>query len=303
MGVTVTTAAPTSLLTTRARVLQEVEVSTVADQTLVDRMIQAASAAIVRYTHREFQRDAVTELLPGFGDIHLQLKRTPIAAVSSVTVSDSALATTDYSIAEKNRGWLYRRDGWSWTTQAWPGLSGSWRFLDIGTPLPRQEEPTISVAYTAGYILPSQYVIDATTLSVDGADDSFNDSGNGFPALLKAGDFVETRGFGTAVNNGRFLVTGTPTVGKIVVDAALTTEVAGAQASVLFPEPTGLPFDVEKAAVEAVKTWFINRSDDSAIIEKAAGPMRLRYSENRATEGQGLPPVCVGLLAPWVRAA
>lgn len=301
MGVTVTTPAPTVLLTTRTRVAQEIEVS-VSDQAIVDRLIRDASAAIVRYCNREFAREAVTEMTPAFGDIHLQLKRTPLAAVSSVQVSDNALVSTDYSIADKNKGWLYRRAGWGWTVQTWPGLGAAGRFLDMGTPLPRQEEPTIEVDYTAGYILPPQCHVAATTLSADGTDDSFNDSAAGFPSLLKAGDMIETSGFSNAANNGRFLVTGTPTTSKVVVSAALTTEAASAQVSVFYPEPTGLPFDVEKAAVEAVKSWFEAKDQDSRVVEKQLGPARLRFQEDLAGS-MGLPPLCVGLLRPWRRAA
>jgi len=63
---------------------------------------------------------------------------------------------------------------------------------------------------------------------------------------------------------------------------------------------TGLPFDLEKAALETTKTLYVGRATDSNIVEKSAGPMRLRYSEG----GNGsIPAICVGLLQPWVRAA
>lgn len=299
MSLTVTTPAPTVLLTTRARVAQEIEVS-VSDQAIVDRLIRDVSAAIVRWCHRPFHREAVTETLPGYGDLHLQLSRTPIAAVSQVLFESSSI--TDYSIESPMEGTLYRAIGWAWTAQFAPGLSGRQRWPGFGAAMPRSEEPDFSVAYTGGYILPPQNHVAATTISVDDADDSFNDSASGFPSLLKAGDMIETSGFAAAANNGRFIVTGTPTTAKVVVSASLTTAVAGASVNVSYPEPTGLPLDVEKAAVEAVKTWFQAREDDSRVVEKQLGPARVRFQEDLAGS-MGLPPLCVGLLRPWRRAA
>jgi hypothetical protein len=293
MGLTVSTIAPTFRLTTRARVQAELGISS--DGPLIDSLIDAASAAIVRYCHRPFAREAVTEVLAGFGGIHLQLKRTPIVGSPS-SISYDTTVLTDVTVEDADQGLLYRRDGFGWTVQAYAGLSGGGRFFDFGTPLARQEEPLYSVSYVAGYILPPQNVLNQNTLSVDSADDSFNDSSAGFPALLKAGDIVTSSGFDNAANNGRFVVTGTPTTSKVPVSAALTAEVAGRSASIVFQS---LPEDVEKAAIEAAKAFMASRQTDSNVVEKQVGPMRVRLSEAAA----GLPPLCVGLLQPWVRAA
>ena len=181
-------------------------------------------------------------------------------------------------------------------------MSGA--FLDHGTPLPRQEEPQFSVSYTAGYILPEQSRC-CGTVSALATDSSFNDSASGFPALLTAGDVVVTSGFTEGANSGRHIVTGTPTTSKIVVTSTLTDETAGANKRVRFDPPAHCkPFaDVERACIEAVKAGYLQRRDDPSIIEKQAGPMRLRYSESGDVQALGLPAVCVGLLRPWVRAA
>lgn len=299
MALSVVTIAPKLDLTTRARVSEDLgSAYAAADAALVDRLIREASAAIVSYCRRPFARESYTETLPGFGDIHLQLARTPIVTVSAV--SRDGTAYTDYSIADRNRGWLYRQDGWDWTVQVYPGLSDGGRFLDVGNPLPRQEEPLWSVSYVAGYVLPSQNVVSATTISAAAADNSFNDSASGFPNLLKAGDVIETSGFTDAANNGRHVVTGTPTTAKIVVSSTLVTEAAGTARTVLVQS---LPEDIEKACIEAVKSWYALRSVDSSIVERQAGPMRLRYSEPQDVGGRGLPPGCIGLLRPYVRLA
>lgn len=296
MALSVTTIAPTIRLTTGAAVQAELGIST--DGALIDGFIDGASAAIESYCNRPFARESYTQTMPGYGGIHLQLARTPIVTVSAVTMRSSAV--TDYSVADTDRGWLYRQCGWIWTDQVYPGLSSSFRFLDFGTPLPGQEEPTISVDYQAGYVMPEQNRVDVITVSASAVDNSFNDSASLFPTNLKAGDVVTVRGFVTAGNTGRFVVAGTPTAAKIVVSATLTTEAAGPTVSVIVQT---LPADVEKAARECVKAWYLTRRDNPAIVEKQAGPNRLRFSEQEDVQRQGLPSVCVGLLRPWVRAA
>lgn len=266
------------------------------DGALADSLIDEASAAIRSYCHQNFAREAYTETLPGFGDVHLQLARTPVVSVSTVTYRSSVI--TDYSIAEPGRGWLYRQNGWAWTAQVWPGLSGGGAWLDMGTPLPRQEEPIISVDYTAGYVLPEQNVQGEVTVAA--SDDSFNSAGAQFPALMKAGDVIETTGFENPANNSRFSVV-SATTSKIVVSGSLVEQAAANSASIV--KVSTLPADVQKAANECVKTWYLTRRDNPSIVEKQAGPHRLRFSEQEDVQRLGLPAVCVGLLRPWVRAA
>jgi hypothetical protein len=302
MGITVSSMAGSSRLTSVAAVQAELGISS--DASLLGDLVDRASAAIVSYCNRVFARATYVETLPGFGDLQLQLARTPIVSVSTVTDQNSQVYT-DYSIEDREKGWLYRRLGWSWSVQAFPGLSAGGSFMDFGTPMPRQEEPHYSVSYIAGYVLPSQYVIGATTISAAAADNSFNDSANGFPTNLVAGDVVETSSFTNAGNNGRFIVTGTPTAAKIVVSATLTLEAAGSARTVKFRPHADCRRnldDVEKACIEAVKTWYLRRKDDADVAEKQMGPARVRYNEGAEVAGH-LPPSCVGLLTSWRRVA
>jgi hypothetical protein len=268
---------------------------------LVDSLLDHSSAGIRRHCRRPFARETYSETLPGYGDVHLQLSRTPIVVVTQVLSSADVIPTTDYSIADAGEGTLYRQAGWQWSAQALYGLSGRQRWPGFGQPMPRSEEPTFTVAYTAGYILPPQRLLGAVSVSADGTDDSFNDSASGFPALLKAGDVIQTAGFANAANNGRFVVSGTPTAAKIVVSASLTTEAASPAVTLTFPEPTGLPMDVEKACIEEAKARYLRRSSDPDVVEKQAGPMRVRYGEPDAVSGAALCATAVALLRPWVR--
>jgi hypothetical protein len=302
MTVSVSTIAQTTDLTTRDRLAAEIGTIAAGDYPLVDALIKAASAAIVSYCHRTFAREAVTELLPGFGGIQLQLKRTPIITVSAV-LRDSA-ALTDYTISDREAGWLYRQGGWEWPVQAYQGLSGGGAWMDIGTPLPNQEEPRYSVSYVAGYLLPSQDRFNVATISVDQTDSSFNDSASLFPSLLKAGDVLVASGFTNAANNGRFVITGTPTAAKVVVSSTLVTEGAAAGRTVTWEPPDGCRpiHDVEKACLEAVKGWKLGGILNPAVVERQLGPARERFSESLGLS-LALPGTVVGLLRPWVRKA
>lgn len=298
MAVTVTTPAKYTGLTTLARLKEELAITTAESDSLLEATIRRSSAAIEAYCHRTFAREAVSETLGGFGGPYLMLNRYPVVSVSTVTFDGELWM--DYSLHDKATGTLYRENGWAWTARTHYGLTGGGRFADYGSPIPGSEEPLLVVAYTAGWMLPGNSLINKITVSAASADNSFNDSASGFPALLKAGDIIETSGFANAANNGRHVVSGTPTAAKIVVTTTLTTEAAGASVKVL---TENLPADLEKACLESTKTFYLGRQTDPGVVEKQVGPMRVRYGESDSVQRLGLPPSVVGLLAPYVRRA
>lgn len=296
---TVSTIAPKVRLTTVTRVKSELGVTSTSYDSLLGDIVDRASAAVESYCHRTFAREVVSETTPGFGGIHLQVTRTPLISVSSITQNSNTVDSTGYSIADANKGWIYRRDGWDWTAQVHEGLHATWAWMDHGFPLARTEEPQFTVAYTGGYIMPEENVT-STAISAASADNSFNSTGALFPSLLKAGDVVEASGFTAAANNKRFKVTGTPTTSKVIVDGTLTTAATGTSVTLKFQT---LPTDVEKAAIETAKAYYLQRKDSGDWIEKQVGAMRLRKSEADVSQLLGLPASAIGLLRPYVRLA
>lgn len=297
--ITVSTIAPKVRLTTVTRVKSELGITSTSDDSLIQDIVDRASAAVESYCHRTFARETVSETLPGFGGIHLQVTRTPLVTVSSITQNSSTVDDTGYSIADPGKGWIYRRDGWDWTAQIAEGLHASWAWMDQGFPLARTEEPQFTVAYTGGYLMPEENVT-SSAISAASADNSFNSTGALFPTLLKAGDIVEASGFTSAANNKRFKVSGTPTTSKVIVDGTLTTAATGTSVTLKFQT---LPTDVEKAAIETAKAFYLQRKDSGDWIEKQVGAMRLRKSESDVSQNLGIPSSAVGLLKPYVRAA
>jgi hypothetical protein len=304
VSLSVTTIAPTRRLTTVENVKAELGITGGADDLNLARFVEHASAVIEGHCRVVFARERVTELLPGYGDIHLMLSRTPIISIASVLQDGAAI--TDWSIADREEGSVYRRVGWAWSVQHAAGLAGRQRWPGFGIPLAGREEPTYTFDYIGGYLLPGQDLVDKITLSAAAADNSFNDTANGFPALLAAGDVVEASGFGQGANNGRFLVSGTPTAGKIQVAGALVNESAGQAVTVRFRNRADgrRSFgSVERAAIVAVKTWHLNRKQAADVVERQIGSARVRYSEADQLTTLALPGEAVGLLAPFVRAA
>lgn len=307
MGLAVTTIAPTTALTTAARMRAAGLAFPTADEGDIDRIIASASAAIVNYCGRPFAREDVTEQCPGFGDVHLALTRSPILSVASVSSAQVLIA--DFSIAHRDQALLYRSAGWGWTVAHYAGLGvGSAAFGDSfmfrpGTPLPNQEAPQFTVEYIAGYILPPQYLDDSGTISVDASDQSFNSTALEFPDLLQPNDVLVSSGFTNPANNGRFKVVGTPTRSKVKIDGVLLDEAAGADRSIRFEPPADCrPFDdVERACFEATKSWYSSRGRESALVERQMSSTRVRWSEQDVARSLGLPPSCIGLLASWRR--
>ena len=295
MSLAITTPAANLRLTSIAALKADLGDATGTYDALYDAMILRASAAIDAYCHRAFARQTYTEVLPGRGNVTLRLAEAPLSTVTSVVWDGTTL--TDYSIDNAGAGFLHRRTGWPWTAQYEPGL-GQWGvgYPYPGTPVPGSEERLITVVYTAGYLLPSQDVSSGTAISVDDSDDSFNHSGSLFPTLLQAGDVIMTSGFSNAANNGRHVVTGTPTTAKIKVTTALTTELATTGTHAI--DVSNLPTDVETACLAAAKFYFGGRKDSGDIVEKQLGPARLRFSEGG---GGSLPALACALLAPYVR--
>lgn len=299
MGVSVTTPAETRRLA-RVKAVQDV-LGITSDNDLIADMLDRATAVIEHHCRWPlgFGRQVYSETLPGFGGVHLMLAERPIVAVSSVTYDGDAI--TDHSILERDTGLLYRKAGWTWTVQREPALTGWQRWPGLGVPLPGQEEPLFTVAYTAGYILPSQDLVEVS-ISAAAAGDTFDAAGGEFPSQLVAGDIVETSGFTNAANNGRHVVTGTPSTTSIPVTTALTTEAAGAR-TIRFknlPETRSIE-DLEHAAVLVAKGYYESRKDDPRLIEKSLGPARLRWSELESVQSFGVPAEVVGILRPWVR--
>lgn len=152
MGITVITPAETIDLTTLDTVKSVLGItSTDKDEALTFR-IKSVSDFINSYCNRVFAFEEVTETLPGRGTNTILLSRTPIVSVSTILYEGEPIV--DYSIKNSEAGILYREYGWANTAGRNWGLTGF--------PVPNSEKESISVTYTAGYVLPDYTTADRT---------------------------------------------------------------------------------------------------------------------------------------------
>lgn len=305
---TVTTPAGSRRLTRKENVKREMpDVPAASDDAFLDSLVDAASSAVERFVHGgnprvpRFPRQVLSETLPGYAEVWLTVERTPIVSIAAILYDSTPI--TDFLLDDPEAGMIYRQVGWYWTAQVFGGLVAKQRWPGIGDPLPRQEEPRFTVNYTAGYLVPGQDLVAVTTVSVSAVDNSFNDSANGFPALLQAGDVIVASGFTNAGNNGSFVVVGTPTSGKVLVTPGpnpMVTEAAGSARTVLV---NNLPPDVEKATIEVVKDFYLNRQKTPHSRRERVGEQDLEWTDPMNLGDIGVPVTAAGLLRAYQRVA
>jgi uncharacterized phiE125 gp8 family phage protein len=146
MALTVVTAASTHDLTQLATLKAALGISVTTYDTLLARLITAASRAIEAATGRVFAQETVDETLPGSDRYRLQLARTPVKSVTSVNLDDATLDTSEYSIEDGASGALFRAQGW-WSVRSVAGWI---------EPMRTSEPYTLhwTVRYVGGYVLP-----------------------------------------------------------------------------------------------------------------------------------------------------
>ena len=158
-----------------------------------------------------------------------------------------------------------------------------------------------SVLYSAAF--PAVDTITAMTISAATADDSFNDSGSGFPTFA-VGEWIRVKGFVDPANNGFFKVLTPVTTAKLLVDANLVVEAVGP--SITIDESTirnGVvrsSYSLEKEFVDITQflsyTGMIPGTMDlevaaGAILTGSFGFLGLASARGVATIGTGAPVV------------
>lgn len=118
------------------------KISNVGDDTLIDRLITAASQGIVNALNRGdiFSR-SYTERYDGTGSGRMMLRQWPVTAIGSLTIDGVTIAAqTSYPTGS---GYLFT---------AWDGIGpGSPCFLDVFGYAFTKGRQNITVVYTAGY--------------------------------------------------------------------------------------------------------------------------------------------------------
>jgi len=132
-------------LTTLATVKEELKLADSTKESLLQTLINQASAFVERYCNRTFALQKYKETIAAHGSLYLPLSMRPVIAVD--TVEENGHPITDYVLETPDSGLLYRRVGWGWK----PMLN----WVITWQPLPNADIQTYEVVYTAGYILPN----------------------------------------------------------------------------------------------------------------------------------------------------
>lgn len=164
MAITVDTAATATDLTIVATVKTELGISNNDDDTFLGTLIKQASAFIRKYTGRVFERQTLTETLPGTGFVDLYTTRTPIISITSITLNGTELSSDEYTLNDADIGQIIRHDDadvpsgvvWPLSNRPRSGLSLHIQWGAFAN--------NISITYVAGYLLPAE---DARTLPRD----------------------------------------------------------------------------------------------------------------------------------------
>lgn len=150
MAITVITPAASKDLTVLATVKAELEITTTDDDAFINTLIQQASAAIVSYCGREFAAEEVDETVKAYGTATLMVSRTPVTALTSISLDDGVSSVTipagDYVLEDAEGGFIRSLVGtWTWTASQGSGI--------LARPVPGSEFQAYRVRYTGGYVL------------------------------------------------------------------------------------------------------------------------------------------------------
>ncbi len=156
MSITVDVAASETDLTAKAAFKVEMSISGAGDDDFINTLIAQASDAIRKFCGRKFERETITETLPGTGTTRLWLTRTPISSITSVTVDNATVASDEYTIEDSEAGLLLRHDDGSPPAPKSWALPGMLQWGLSRVPVKESGSNNITIAYISGYLLPSE---------------------------------------------------------------------------------------------------------------------------------------------------
>lgn len=142
-------------LTTLAAVKTELSISDSGSDDILTELINRASGLIEAHCDRHFEYSAaVAEAAAGFGLTMLQVARTPLLSLTSITYDTATVDSDSYSIHSAGAGTIYREGGWVWTAGSLANIARD--------PLPGTEQKLYTVTYAGGYVTQPQVDDDGT---------------------------------------------------------------------------------------------------------------------------------------------
>lgn len=136
-------------LTILTTLKQELGISTSTDDTYLEQLINAYSDAVIAYCGRSFHYSAaVVDTLPGHVSMFLNVKRPPIASITSISFNGSAIDSANFEIHDAGAGLIRFHGGVIWTAASVPNIERD--------QSPGSERNLYTVTYAGGYVTPQQ---------------------------------------------------------------------------------------------------------------------------------------------------
>jgi len=289
MDITIVEYPHSTALTTVARMREELGLTTSAQDTRLETLIEEASADIVAYCQQPLIRQTVTERQVGLGRTVQALFVTPVPRGGVTAARWRGTLVSGYSVSNPDAGFLFRADRWDDTRQV-----NQWIERD---PAIMPGNPDYEFDYSGGYLLPGDNVTCSGNAVATAATSTFSfaDTENTFP-ILCSGEQVIVAGFENDENNGRFTVLERTTT-TLRVEGTLIDETASGSSIVTFNVRT-LPRDLERLCVTEVKARYLSQRRDPTIKSESLGDWSASYGaaagDSVATSGL-LPQVAFGL--------
>lgn len=215
-------------------------------------LIRQASGLAESFCERVFARSMYTDQLPSDGRTTLMVDTTPLVEVVGVARDGSEIPASEFKVLDPEAGFLFRDGGWQADTPL------AFRFNV--TRMPFRSRGAYEVEYVGGYLLPDDDIEQIVT--VDASSSSF--LGTNFPLLVK-GDRISVSGYADDANNGVFTVVDADD-SSISVDASLVDETPNEDVLI---EVRNLPYDVERAVIEMVRSWSVGNERDPSLEQES----------------------------------
>lgn len=264
-------AAPNSTaLLSPLRVKDELGITSSTYDTLLTNLIAQAENLVWNLLGYSGFRGLRRETLRGSRRTELVLRALPVLRIDAATYRGVSVDPATLIIANANAGILTSNQG----------------FDSCGDPSEWQ------IDYISGWFLQGDVV--TGDLNVVALDSSYNSTTGSLPLYVVPGDFIAVTGSLESANNGLKRVL-TADVDEITVDAVLVDE---------DPSPATLgfqtiPAEIERAAFEAVQTWFLARTRNPSISSKTIGPVSISYASGGGAAGPEVARSLATQLSNW----
>jgi hypothetical protein len=298
MNITIVEAPRTTAFTTVARMREELGLTTTAQDTRLNTLIEEVSADIVAYCQQPLIRQTVTERQVGLGRTVQVLSVTPVPHGGVTQARLRGCSISGYQVSDPEAGFLLRTGG-AWWINRWPDSRAYNQWIERD-PAIMPGMQLLEFDYSGGYILPGDDIVCSGIASAASATSTFtldDDAENSttFPILV-SGESVVVGGFTNSANNGKFTVL-ERTPYTLRVAGTLVDETPSGSSVVTF-NSRNLPRDLERLCVTEVKGRYLSQYRDPTIKSESLGDWSASYGSAAGDiQGYGglLPGVANGL--------